>query len=604
MDVCSQARRSWRVAGAVGLLTVVGVGVPAGAGLRETFNFTNVACVDALGSPANDVRTITVVGGYSAGSLHMVGHWTNPGSVAGTAPSECIVRASGPGGQVLDITLSNTNFAVPDGTLLTSASLAFDGVDPAGLWQLEFFDAVDNAPGQADSVWTDLTLEFEDQAVEPNGADATLCELFDLQQVGRQGSIAALTCAMTSWNIGDRNLIWLMQPDERHPYIAVNLYRISDNRFEQIGMAWAKHGFNALSNTQCGGFCNRTFGKYLGVGCTDTYRASTNALQFGLGPRYEVDPWSGAFTFAGSTLQSGLPGGDTQITRRLQVQDADLDSALNPGAQYRFESIYIARDDLNMMNSAAWKPLSVVGLDQFNRWQFSQSARTVAPNPGFAIQGWSGARQTLLAQQIPVDEIASPDGRCLLASKVIDLGNGTWRYEYALMNIDMDRQVGRFDIAVPFGVQVTGIGFHAPQHHGEPLNAPLAKGGVSIDNQPWIGVRTDTLVRWSTLTNPLRWGTLDNFWFTADRGPTDATGSLGLFRPGAVMQVSGLTNGPVAPPACPGDANGDGTVSFLDITAVVANWLGGGPAGDANMDGTVDFTDVTTVVANWMATCP
>jgi len=67
---------------------------------------------------------------------------------------------------------------------------------------------------------------------------------------------------------------------------------------------------------------------------------------------------------------------------------------------------------------------------------------------------------------------------------------------------------------------------------------------------------------------------------------------------------------PCAAPAMPciGDANGDDTVNFADVTAVLSNWNtdytpGTGP-GDANADGLVNFTDVTAILSNWNTICP
>jgi hypothetical protein len=61
----------------------------------------------------------------------------------------------------------------------------------------------------------------------------------------------------------------------------------------------------------------------------------------------------------------------------------------------------------------------------------------------------------------------------------------------------------------------------------------------------------------------------------------------------------------LAPPIdCPGDANSDNIVDFNDINAVIANWLGAGPAGDANADEIVNFDDINAVLANWLASCP
>lgn len=64
---------------------------------------------------------------------------------------------------------------------------------------------------------------------------------------------------------------------------------------------------------------------------------------------------------------------------------------------------------------------------------------------------------------------------------------------------------------------------------------------------------------------------------------------------------------PPPPPLCPGDADGNGSVTFLDITTVLANFgtvytPGSGP-GDADGNGVVAFLDITTVLANFGNTC-
>lgn len=63
------------------------------------------------------------------------------------------------------------------------------------------------------------------------------------------------------------------------------------------------------------------------------------------------------------------------------------------------------------------------------------------------------------------------------------------------------------------------------------------------------------------------------------------------------------------PPLCLGDADGDNTVNFADITSVLVNFgnsytPGAGGPGDANFDGTVNFSDITSVLVNFGTTCP
>ncbi|HBS29024.1 MAG TPA: hypothetical protein DEB06_06145 [Phycisphaerales bacterium] len=597
-------RSGWVHAALGAASALIGLGhLPARAGVRETRTLAGVESVDRKGDADNDTRTFTLTGGYTLGAVHIIGEWTNPNGVA-TKPGHCYARVRRPDGAFVDVRLAYTSAFVANGTTLINADFRMSGADPAGQWQLEFYESVDDAPGLADMVWNSLRFEFEDTSGGTNGGDITLCEVYGLEQRAREFDVAGLSLGTTSWNIGSRAMAWRSAPDVRHPFIAMNIYRLRDGRFTQIGQSWVKHGFFALSDAQCGGFCNATSGEFLGVGCTDTYTPSVNANQSGLGPRFEVNPWTGAWDFNGSILQTGIPGGDTPTSRLIRVRDADLDPALNDGAEYFYEAFYIARDDANPLNSAAWKPFGVLG-QTAGVWAFDQPARSTAPLPGFAIQGASPTAQvTTLAQFFPVSRGFAPDGRCFLSSEAIDNKDGTWRYEYALMNVDMARQVGAFDIPAAFGIAISDIGFSAPEHDREFLNQPVAGGGGPIDNDPWGAERTAEGVRWKTGANPLRWGTVYSFWFTANAPPTSGTVTLQLFTPGAITEVQGAAQAPAPKARCTGDTNSDSTVDFDDIVAVLQNWRTIGPFGDATQDGDVDFDDISAVLVNWLQPCP
>lgn len=61
------------------------------------------------------------------------------------------------------------------------------------------------------------------------------------------------------------------------------------------------------------------------------------------------------------------------------------------------------------------------------------------------------------------------------------------------------------------------------------------------------------------------------------------------------------------PPACPGDADGDGLVGLSDIAAVITGWgqmVPEGTMGDLDGDGLVGLSDISVVNNNWGATCP
>ena len=108
--------------------------------------------------------------------------------------------------------------------------------------------------------------------IEPAGAigpDITLCQLFNLRQFGREGGIVGLASGVTAWNIGDEEVDWYVTPDPRHPFFVSNMYRLKNNRFEQIGQSWVMHGFCALGGWQCSAPCVFPTGcTSLNVGCT------------------------------------------------------------------------------------------------------------------------------------------------------------------------------------------------------------------------------------------------------------------------------------------------------------------------------------------------
>ena len=446
----------------------------------------------------------------------------------------------------------------------------------------------------------------------PGEPDLAWCELYDLDMFGRTGDVAGMAIATTSFNVGDADLMWFPNPNNNHPFIVANLYRVMDGRMMQIGQSWCKHGFFALGNSQCNGFCSyepgHSQGNWLGQRCTDTYWAGLNADQGGLGPRYEINAWDGEYSYNGSVLQTG---GGTPTNggryRRLQVRDADLDPAMNAGAQYYIEGYYLVKDDhANIINNFAHKTVDGISGSPGGNWNFNVSGFSTNPLYGPAIFRWPGTN-TLIAEEIPVDKDTSPDGRAYLKTNNWDNGDGSWRYEYVIFNIDMDRMVDSFTIPLPPGVDVTNIGFHAPEHWDEPTAWP---NGPAIDNADWSVSVDGSSITWSTSTNPIRWGTMYNFWFDATATPGVETASLGMFKTGGPSELTGSTLtplNPLNPTGCPGDADGDGDADFDDLNLVLNNWGTAGPDGDVfpfpGGDGAVDFDDLNEVLTSWGIAC-
>jgi hypothetical protein len=430
------------------------------------------------------------------------------------------------------------------------------------------------------------------------------CQLYGLGQYGRLGDIVGLSVATTSWNLGTEDCIWLNLPDEEHPFIIMNLYRLKDDRFEQIGQSWIKHGFYALGSHQCGGppcsyEAGHGVGNWLGQNCTDTYGAGLNASQGGLGPRHEVNPWTGYHYYPGSHMSGGH--GHNQIEHRLQVHDADLDPAQNEGATYYCESFYVMLDDIYVLNSASYKEVTVSGAPG-GTWYFGMSGPGSMAEESFALVSWggSGAVLSLVAQEVPVIEFSSPDGRCMLGSKATDLGGGQWHYEYALLNIDMDRKVGSFSVPASPSANVTNVGFHAVEHHDEE--------DAGYTNDAWTAEVDSGSITWSTESNPIRWGTMYNFRFDTNAPPSSkrVEVTLGMFDSGDPAIVIGQSIGPCAS-GPNGDMDGDGDTNGDDISRFIEAVTSGSTAsadlcpGDFDRNGAMDMADVAPMVSALLA---
>ncbi|MBI1850576.1 MAG: hypothetical protein HYR85_09560 [Planctomycetes bacterium] len=372
------------------------------------------------------------------------------------------------------------------------------------------------------------------------GGDLVVGDIADLRQFGRVNDVVGCAAQATLCNAGDQAIDWIANPDSRHPFVVENLYRIEGGRFEQIGQSWAKHVTVATQQDACSLGCSPAAGA-LGFGCSDTESADSIGTQSDLGPRSEINPWTGAFTFAGSHIATDT-GAHDAIQHRLLARDADLDPTVHAGATFVAEVRAVAHDDRDHVNSVSWKPVLVSGAPG-GTWTFDFAG--ASPRLGSAIEAWSGALLTTIPST-PVD-----DGRCVLAARITDNGDGTWHYSYAIANVDMDRQVEAFNLPVAADTAITNATFQAVES--------IAEG---FSNLPWTFTRSADSVRWSTdpfatnpNANPIRWGTTYSFGFDASTGPADLIATLGLYKPGTPTSFDGATQGPSLNPCIAGAVN-------------------------------------------------
>ena len=421
------------------------------------------------------------------------------------------------------------------------------------------------------------------------GADVAVCDLPSIYRWGTYQGVTGYSVATTSVNLGDVNLEW-DAGNNRHPRIPQNAYRYKDGRLTQIGMSWCKDGFCALQLSGCappGESCNGPGGcpEYLVPFCGDPYGDSLNGSWSGLGPRSQCNAATGWFLYPPDQPQNASNAPD----RRMAISMGDLAPNQNQGATYYCEGIYLHAQDAeagNDDNNASFRRMTVGSLNS-NGYRLSTAGSTYKYQAAIYAWGLHSKDVEFMSYDIP------NDGRVIIGMDAIDNGDGTWRYEYAIYNQNSHECVRGFTVPVPSGVTVSDVGFHDIHHHS---GEPYATGD-------WAVSQNGGEITWQTGSfnanenaNAIRWGTMYNFWFTADAAPSEALGSMRSFRSNDEYSLDLI--GPAGPDN-PFDINGDGCVDGGDLGIFLSYWGTTNPGGDFNGDGTVDGGDAGLLLSNW-----
>ena len=400
------------------------------------------------------------------------------------------------------------------------------------------------------------------------GPDVIVGSLSGLSRYGFVGDKTGYSIGTTSCNVGDTGLLWISN-NNQHPVIGQNIYRLENNRFEQLGQSWLKHGFTALQLNLCCDCAPSGSGSILGVGCSDPYSSGLNGSQGGLGPRWEVNPSTGNFNYPFTS--QGQTGNNTY--KRIQVRTDDLSPILHPTALYFGEGQYVTPDDAaagNHFNNASYRRINVGSLTSTG-WSLLFSGSTFREEA--AIYAWRAQNPA-----VQIEEIFVPgDGLIIVASLATQNLDSTWHYEYAVFNQNSNRAGGSFSVPAASGLNVTNVGFHdVDAHSGDPYS-----------NADWVGQHAGGNVSWATephsvnpFANPIRWGTLYNFRFDASTPPTPGQASLGLFLPGAPASMSVSVPVPSDPVGCavtsycqtsPNSIGPGALMSHVGTTSIAAN---------------------------------
>ncbi len=421
------------------------------------------------------------------------------------------------------------------------------------------------------------------------GPDLITGEISTSVHYGQIDAVHAYAFATTACNLGDADINWFID-SPAHPVTIENLYRVHDGHLEQVGLSFAAHTVIPLQNNLCSTCIPAAGFQSLGAGCSNTNAASIMGAQAYLGSRSEINASTGAFPFPHDTADEPL--GDL-LNRRLQVPE----SLLTPGDTYFIEVQYVAADDADAglgANNASSRTATLSPA-----LTFAPTGDTHRQIP--AILAWADADPDVVVETVDIPG----DGRFHIAAKVVNLGDGTWRYHYAIHNLNSHRAAA--SLSVPIRVEtVSDPIFQAPLYHSE----------SPVNNAPWAFWIGNGDVAWFTdaytpenelSANAVRWGAMYTFSMTTQSGPITDDVTIGLFRPGAAPASFSVPLPTPGPRFCSGAdiAEPFGQLDFSDVIAFLTAFALGQPIADyAEPFGQFDFSDVIVFLSEFAEGCP
>ena len=343
--------------------------------------------------------------------------------------------------------------------------------------------------------------------------DVVLTSLSNLSQGAREGGVRVAMAASASLsNQGTADVPWFraiapdggVGPEEigQHPFLVLHVYQLKDGVFRQIGQSDVKHAFFSVNS-----ICACPGGQVLYVGCGDTYGAGTNLNRQYLAPREEVSAFTGDWVSLASHFD-GKPVDDFRdhesadhdnFEHRLVVDEAAL---MDENSRFFVEGWYVVKGDINIFNSMGYREFEANLSGSVWSFSFPQLSHTAGP----ALEAWvDSSNPPANTSHAGLD---TGDGHVRLAVQVEDLGNQTYRYEFALLNLDFDRKIQTFSIPLPPDSIILSPSFSdRDDNAGNNWTVDIGKSAVTWQATPG---------------NSLDWGTMFNFGFTANGGPASA----------------------------------------------------------------------------------
>jgi hypothetical protein len=326
--------------------------------------------------------------------------------------------------------------------------------------------------------------------------------------------------------------------NDQHPFLVWNLYRMAaDGRIKQVGVSGVKHAFETVNwNCSCGD------GNVIYPGCEDTYAVWNNDGTGLLGPRSELIPSKAIWGRCESVFDTDCNGNeddggipDSLYDFRMAVTESDLLPPQSTGARYFFEYWYVVRDDQNIYNTMGYR--EVQPTKSGSSWSVALVDNVPAGNNfhlGPIINQWVAPEGH--GASASNEELVTPSGHARVAVKATDLGNGSWRYEYAVMNFDYSHS--QIDPAHPDEPNLKLDSSHGFGRFSIPLPAGVTASDLHFDDtdldstNDWTATNSGNALTWTAPSsgNSLDWGMLYHFEFVANSAPGAA----------ALLQLTGV----------------------------------------------------------------
>ncbi len=409
---------------------------------------------------------------------------------------------------------------------------------------------------------------------------------------------SAYSFGTTLCNVSDVEISW-DATSNKHPVISQTLYRLDNGQIQQIGIGFVRHTTIPLASNACNLGCTPAGFNALGAGCSTASSSATNGSQGLMGPRTEINAFTGDFPSPFTSInQVG-----NAIYKRLQV---DLDDISNPNALYFIETQVITSDETDPSardNNASYRQV----LFAPGTANASLVGPTYPEQPAiFAMRDHAnGIGMPDLAVLITPKHIPD-DGLIHIGSRATPLDDDTWRYDYAVHDQNTERGIESILIPIGFNRLVTDRTFSDVDYHDDLDEL--------IDPTDWAQGPNNGEVQWHTvetyesnpLGNAIRWGTAYSFSFVSPYGPVNKAMQVEFFAPGATDGPDTMTVGIIGPRSgdCPADIDGDGALNFFDISAFLSSFSAMNLNADFTGDGELNFFDISAFLSAFSAGCP